>query len=42
MSNDLFLPDYKFRPGHWLIGGQMMFVAFGALVAGTAVDRLGP
>jgi uracil permease len=32
MSNDISVTEYTFRPGQWLLGGQMMFVAFGALV----------
>ena len=32
MSDDFSTTEYTFRPGQWLIGGQMMFVAFGALV----------
>ena len=32
MSNDFSSVDYKFTPSQFIIGGQMMFVAFGALV----------
>ena len=34
--------DYQFRPGHWLVGAQMMFVAFGALVLVPLLTGLDP
>ncbi len=42
MSNDISVPEYNFRPGHWAIGGQMMFVAFGALVLVPLLTGLDP
>jgi len=42
MNNDISIPVYHFRPGHWLIGGQMMFVAFGALVLVPLLTGLDP
>jgi uracil permease len=42
MSDSLSSPDYSFRPGQWLIGGQMMFVAFGALVLVPLLTGLDP
>ena len=42
MSNDFSTTEYTFRPGQWLIGGQMMFVAFGALVLVPLLTGLDP
>jgi uracil permease len=42
MSNDISSLDYTFRPGQWLLGGQMMFVAFGALVLVPLLTGLDP
>ncbi len=42
MSNDISSLDYTFRPGQWLIGGQMLFVAFGALVLVPLLTGLDP
>ena len=41
MGIDFSATDYTFRPGQWLIGGQMMFVAFGALVLGAMYGNRG-
>jgi uracil permease len=42
MSDDFSNPDYRFRPNQWLLGGQMMFVAFGALVLVPLLTGLDP
>lgn len=42
MKNDISIPEYHFRPGQWLIGAQMMFVAFGALVLVPLLTGLDP
>jgi uracil permease len=42
MTNDFSSLDYSFRPGQWLIGGQMLFVAFGALVLVPLLTGLDP
>jgi uracil permease len=42
MNNDISVPEYGFRPGQWLIGAQMMFVAFGALVLVPLLTGLDP
>lgn len=42
MNDDISVPEYKFRPGQWLIGAQMMFVAFGALVLVPLLTGLDP
>ena len=42
MSNDISIPEYNFRPGQWLLGGQMMFVAFGALELVPLLTGLDP
>jgi len=42
MSSDISSLDYGFRPGQWLIGGQMLFVAFGALVLVPLLTGLDP
>ncbi len=42
MNNDISVPEYKFRPGQTLIGAQMMFVAFGALVLVPLLTGLDP
>ena len=42
MSNDISVPEYRFRPGQTLIGAQMMFVAFGALVLVPLLTGLDP
>ena len=42
MSSDFSSLDYTFRPGQWLIGGQMLFVAFGALVLVPLLTGLDP
>jgi len=42
MSRDISALDYNFKPGHWLVGGQMLFVAFGALVLVPLLTGLDP
>ncbi len=42
MNNDISVPEYKFRPGQFLIGAQMLFVAFGALVLVPLLTGLDP
>jgi len=42
MKNDFSVTDYKFRLGQWFMGGQMMFVAFGALVLVPLLTGLDP
>lgn len=42
MTSDISSLDYHFRPGQWLIGGQMLFVAFGALVLVPLLTGLDP
>jgi hypothetical protein len=42
MRNEISTPDYSFRPDQWLLGGQMMFVAFGALVLVPPLTGLDP
>ena len=42
MNNDISVAEYRFRPGQWLIGAQMMFVAFGALVLVPLLTGLDP
>ena len=42
LSNDISSLDYGFRPGQWLLGGQMLFVAFGALVLVPLLTGLDP
>jgi uracil permease len=42
MSDDFSNPDYRFRLNQWLLGGQMMFVAFGALVLVPLLTGLDP
>ncbi|MDX1575342.1 MAG: uracil-xanthine permease family protein, partial [Kiloniellales bacterium] len=42
MSSDISSLDYTIRPGQWLIGGQMLFVAFGALVLVPLLTGLDP
>ena len=42
MNNDISIPEYHFRSGQWLIGAQMMFVAFGALVLVPLLTGLDP
>ena len=42
MSSDISSLDYRFRAGQWLIGGQMLFVAFGALVLVPLLTGLDP
>ncbi len=42
MSNDFSSVDYKFTPSQFIIGGQMMFVAFGALVLVPILTGLDP
>jgi uracil permease len=42
MSSDISSTAYQFRPGHWLVGAQMMFVAFGALVLVPLLTGLDP
>ena len=32
MPHDISTPEYRFTPQHAVIGAQMLFVAFGALV----------
>ncbi len=39
---DISSTEYRFRPSQWLIGGQMMFVAFGALVLVPLLTGLDP
>jgi uracil permease len=42
MRSDISSLDYRFRAGQWLIGGQMLFVAFGALVLVPLLTGLDP
>jgi len=42
MSSDISSLDYRLRPGQWLLGGQMLFVAFGALVLVPLLTGLDP
>ncbi len=42
MHADLSKPEYRFHPGQWFIGGQMLFVAFGALVLVPILTGLDP
>jgi uracil permease len=42
MNNDFSSVDYKFTPSQFIIGGQMMFVAFGALVLVPILTGLDP
>lgn len=42
MGKDTFASEYSFRPGHWLLGCQMMFVAFGSLVLVPLLTGLDP
>jgi len=42
MSSEISSTAYQFRPGHWLVGAQMMFVAFGALVLVPLLTGLDP
>jgi uracil permease len=42
MPSEISSTDYQFRPGHWLVGAQMMFVAFGALVLVPLLTGLDP
>jgi len=42
MHDDLHTPDYRFRPGQALLGAQMLFVAFGALVLVPLLTGLDP
>ncbi|MTI10217.1 uracil-xanthine permease family protein [Curvivirga aplysinae] len=42
MKSDISNTEYLFRPGQWFIGGQMMFVAFGALVLVPLLTGLDP
>lgn len=42
MSSDFSSTDYKFQANEWLVGGQMMFVAFGALVLVPLLTGLDP
>jgi len=40
--SEISIPEYKFRGRHWLVGAQMMFVAFGALVLVPLLTGLDP
>ena len=42
MNNDFSSVDYKFTSSQFIIGGQMMFVAFGALVLVPILTGLDP
>jgi uracil permease len=42
MNKDFSTPEYHFDPGQWFIGGQMLFVAFGALVLVPILTGLDP
>ncbi len=42
MISSIHSPDYKFRLRDWLIGAQMLFVAFGALVLVPLLTGLDP
>ncbi len=42
MSSDISPLDDTLTPGQWLLGGQMMFVAFGALVLVPLLTGLDP
>lgn len=42
MQNDIHSPDYHFRPAQALLGAQMLFVAFGALVLVPLLTGLDP
>lgn len=42
MHDDLHTPDYRFRPGQVVLGAQMLFVAFGALVLVPLLTGLDP
>ena len=42
MSKTYDNPDYQFRPGQALVGAQMLFVAFGALVLVPILTGLNP
>ncbi len=42
MHKDFSQPEYRFHPDQWFIGGQMLFVAFGALVLVPILTGLDP
>ena len=42
MPSEISSTAYQFRLGHWLVGAQMMFVAFGALVLVPLLTGLDP
>lgn len=42
MRPDITTTDYRFKLGHWFLGGQMLFVAFGALVLMPLLSGLDP
>ena len=42
MNNDVSSVDNNFSPSQFIIGGQMMFVAFGALVLVPILTGLDP
>ncbi len=42
MNRDFSQPEYRFHPGQWFIGAQMLFVAFGALVLVPILTGLDP
>ncbi len=42
MSDNISSTEYSFSPGQWFVGGQMMFVAFGALVLVPLLTGLDP
>lgn len=42
MAGNTSTTDYNFKPGDWFLGGQMMFVAFGALVLVPLLTGLNP
>lgn len=42
MAGNISSTDYNFKKGDWFLGGQMMFVAFGALVLVPIMTGLDP
>ena len=42
MRSEISSPHYSFRPQQWLVGAQMIFVAFGALVLVPLLTGLDP
>lgn len=41
MERDISAAEYKFRPSQWLLGGQIMFVAFGGMEISVGNFTLG-